>query len=279
MAARTTKEIAIRVLVYGFLIALSAFMLLPFAWLFSSSIKPVAEIFGGSHFYPVHPTLENFRHFFQQPYAWRSIWNSFYITTCFTILSVFLCTAGGYGFAKFHFRGKWILFGFVIATLAIPWVVTLVPTFVMMRNTFHWVDTPLPLIIPAAANAYGIFFMRQFMLAIPDEIIDAGRVDGASEARIFFRLILPVARPAVLSLGIIFFVATWNNLIGPLVYLFSPRNFTLPLLVHSFQGETYRTPYDLIMAGSVVSALPLIIGFLIFQRRLVSGIMEGTVKG
>jgi ABC-type glycerol-3-phosphate transport system permease component len=269
----------IRIGVYAFLVVLSAFMLLPFAWMLSSSLKPLAEIFDGKSFLPRHPTLINYVHFFQTPNAVRAIWNSFYITTTFTALSVFLCAAGGYAFAKFKFFGMRFLFAFVVASLAIPPIAILVPQFVMLRNTFHWIDTPWPLILPGAASAYGIFFMRQFMLSIPDEIIDAGRVDGASEPRIFLRLILPVARPAILSLAIIFYVAVWNAFLAPVVYLSSPVHFTLPVLIRGFQGDLGRTPYDVIMAGSVVSALPLVIGFLVFQRRLVSGIMEGTVKG
>jgi ABC-type glycerol-3-phosphate transport system permease component len=149
----------------------------------------------------------------------------------------------------------------------------------MMRNTFHWVDTPWPLIVPWAANAFGIFFMRQYMLSLPDEILDAARVDGASELRIFFRIVLPVCRPALISLGIIVFIASWNNFLWPLVVLPSPSHWTLPLVLRSLQGPPGRTPYDVLMAGSVVSTLPLVIGFLVFQRRLVSGIMAGTVKG
>jgi lactose/L-arabinose transport system permease protein len=268
-----------KAVVYVLLIALSAFMLLPFAWMLTSSLKPLSEIFDGRGFLPRHWTFANYRHFFDQPYALRSIWNSFYITTTFTALSVFLCAAGGYAFAKFKFAGRRVLFAFVVATLAIPPIAILVPQFVMLRDNFHWVNTPWPLIVPGAASAYGIFFMRQFMLAIPDEIIDAGRVDGASETRIFFRLILPVARPAIISLAIIFYVAVWNSFLAPVIYLSSTRNYTLPVMLESFQGGIGRTPYDLIMAGSVVGTLPLVIGFLVFQRRLVSGIMEGTVKG
>lgn len=265
--------------VYVLLLALSAFMLLPFAWMLTSSFKPLSEIFDGRGFLPRHWTLANYRHFFDQPYALRAIWNSLYITTTFTALSVFLCAAGGYAFAKFKFVGRRFLFAFVVATLAIPPIAILVPQFVMLRDTFHWVNTPWPLIVPGAASAYGIFFMRQFILAIPDEIVDAGRVDGASETRIFFRLILPVARPAIISLAIIFYVAVWNSFLAPVIYLSSPKNYTLPVMLESFQGDIGRTPYDLIMAGSVVGTLPLVVAFLVFQRRLVSGIMEGTVKG
>jgi ABC-type glycerol-3-phosphate transport system permease component len=276
---QSRQELLIKVAIYLLLIALSAFMLLPFAWMLSSSFKPLSEIFDGRSFLPRHPTIDNFKHFFEQPNALRSIWNSVYITTTFTALSVFLCAAGGYGFAKFKFTGRRFLFAFVVATLAIPPIAILVPQFVMLRNDFHWVDTPWPLIIPGAASAYGIFFMRQFMLSIPDEIIDAGRVDGASESQIFFRLILPVAKPAIISLSIIFYVAVWNAFLAPVIYLSSPTNYTLPVMLRSFQGDIGRTPYDLVMAGSVVGTLPLVIGFLVFQRRLVSGIMEGTVKG
>jgi ABC-type glycerol-3-phosphate transport system permease component len=272
-------DLALRLLVYVILIAISAFMVFPFVWMIVSSFKPFPEIFTGNSFLPVHWTLHSFHSFFAQRDALRALWNSFYIATTSTILSLFLCALGGYGFAKFRFPGRTFLFAFVISTLAIPFAVIIVPLFVMMRNDFHWIDTPWPLIIPWAANAFGIFFMRQYMLTIPDELIDAGRVDGASEPAIFFRIILPVARPALISLGIIFFISSWNNFLWPLVVLPSPSHWTLPLLLRSLQGPPGRTPYDVLMAGSVVSTLPLVIGFLFFQRRLVAGILAGTVKG
>jgi ABC-type glycerol-3-phosphate transport system permease component len=265
--------------VYLVLAAASAFMIFPFVWMVVSALKPFPEIFAGTHFLPQHWTLDNFSSFFHQTNAARAIWNSFYIAISTTALSLFLCAMGGYGFAKFHFPGRNFLFAFVIATLAVPFAVIVVPLFVMMRNTFHWVDTPWPLIVPWAANAFGIFFMRQYMLSIPDEIIDAGRVDGATEARIFLRIVLPVCKPALISFGIIVFIASWNNFLWPLVVLPSPSHWTLPLVLRSLQGPPGRTPYDVLMAGSVISTLPLVIGFLVFQRRLVSGIMEGTVKG
>jgi ABC-type glycerol-3-phosphate transport system permease component len=273
------SEHAIKLGVYLVLAAISAFMVFPFVWMLVSSLKPFEEIFAGTHFLPQHWTFHNFSSFFHQTNAWRAIWNSFYIATSSTLLSLFLCALGGYAFAKFSFPGRNFLFAFVIATLAVPFAVIVVPLFVMMRNTFHWIDTPWPLIVPWAANAFGIFFMRQYMLSIPDEILDAGRVDGASEPRIFLRIVLPVCKPALISLGIIVFIASWNNFLWPLVVLPSPSHWTLPLVLRSLQGPPGRTPYDVLMAGSVVSTLPLVIGFLVFQRRLVSGIMAGTVKG
>jgi len=279
VAARLHSDHLVKLAVYLVLAAVSAFMVFPFVWMLVSSLKPFTEIFAGTHFLPQHWTLHNFSSFFHQADAVRAIWNSFYIATSTTALSLFLCALGGYGFAKFRFVGRNFLFGFVIATLAVPFAVIVVPLFVMMRNTFHWVDTPWPLIVPWAANAFGIFFMRQYMLSIPDEILDAARVDGASEPRIFLRIVLPVCKPALVSLGIIVFIASWNNFLWPLVVLPSPHNWTLPLVLRSLQGPPGRTPYDVLMAGSVVSTLPLVIGFLVFQRRLVSGIMAGGVKG
>ncbi len=279
MTARLRTELLVKALVYLALAATAAFMVFPFVWMVLSALKPFPEIFAGHSFLPEHWTLHNFVSFFHQGDAARALWNSFYIATASTALSLLLCAMGGYGFAKFRFPGRGFLFGFVIATLAIPFAVIVVPLFVMMRNSFHWVDTPWPLIVPWAANAFGIFFMRQYMLSIPDELIDAGHVDGASELRIFLRIVLPVAKPALISLGIIFFISSWNNFLWPLVVLPSPSHWTLPLLLRSLQGPPGRTPYDVLMAGSVISTLPLVIGFLIFQRRLVAGIMAGTVKG
>jgi ABC-type glycerol-3-phosphate transport system permease component len=273
------SEPFVKLAVYLALAAVCAFMVFPFVWMLVSALKPFEEIFAGTHFLPQHWTLHNFVSFFRQADAARAIWNSFYIATSSTLLSLFLCALGGYGFAKFQFPGRNFLFGFVIATLAVPFAVIVVPLFVMMRNTFHWVDTPWPLIVPWAANAFGIFFMRQYMLSIPDELLDAARVDGASEPRIFLRIVLPVCKPALISLGIIVFIASWNNFLWPLVVLPSPSHWTLPLVLRSLQGPPGRTPYDVLMAGSVISTLPLVVGFLVFQRRLVSGIMEGTVKG
>jgi ABC-type glycerol-3-phosphate transport system permease component len=279
IAFRLRGEHLVRALVYLVLAGMSAFMVFPFVWMLVSALKPFPEIFSGAHFLPQHWTLHNFSSFFHQTNAARALWNSFYIATATTALSLFLCALGGYGFAKFRFPGRNVLFAFVIATLVIPFAAIVVPLFVMMRNTFHWVDTPWPLIVPSAANAFGIFFMRQYMLSIPDEILDAARVDGATERRIFFRIVLPVCAPALISLGIIVFIASWNGFLWPLVVLPSPHHWTLPLVLRSLQGPPGRTPYDVLMAGSVISVLPLVLGFLVFQRRLVSGIMAGTVKG
>ncbi len=264
---------------YASIIALSALMIFPFVWMLSSSFKPFSEIFAGNTFLPEHPTLDNYRSLFEQNNAILKLWNSFYIAFFATGISVFLCALGGYAFAKFRFPGRALLFGSMLASMALPFAVVMVPLFVMMRNVFHWIDTPWPLIIPGAANAFGIFFMRQYMLSVPDEMLDAARVDGAGEFRIFWRIVLPTAVPGLVSLGIIFFMSSWNNFLWPLAILHSDSMQTVPVMLNSLQGPPGRTAFDVLMAGSVVSVLPMLLVFLLLQRRLVAGITSGAIKG
>lgn len=276
---RPARSIAPRIVVYVALLVLSAFMIFPFLWMLVSSFKPFTEIFAGTTFLPQHPTLHNYISLFDQSDALHKIWNSFYIAATSTVLSVFLCALGGYAFAKFQFPGRGFLFSFMLASMAIPFAVVMVPLFIMMRNYFHWIDTPLPLIIPGAANAFGIFFMRQYMSSMPDEMLDAARVDGASEFGIFLRMVLPTSIPGLVSLGIIFFMSSWNNFLWPTAVLRSPAQQTVPLMLNSLQGPPGRTAFDVLMAGSVISLLPMLIVFLVLQRHLIAGITAGSIKG
>lgn len=280
LARRRRREAAlIRGVAYAAVIVTGAFMVFPFVWMFVSSLKPFEEIFAGDTFLPRNPTLANYRSLFEQSAALRKIWNSLFIATTATALSVFLCALGGYAFAKFRFPGRTALFSVMLASMAIPFAVVLVPLFVMMRNLFGWIDTPWPLIVPGAANAFGIFFMRQYMLSVSDEMLDAARVDGASEFGIFLRIVLPTTVPGLVSLAIIFFMASWNNFLWPSAVLRSEENYTVPLMLRALQGPPGRTAFDVLMAGSVVSLLPLLVVFLVLQRHLIAGITAGSVKG
>jgi ABC-type glycerol-3-phosphate transport system permease component len=276
---RRSLDFGPKLIAYVALTLICLFMVFPFAWMLVSSFKPFEEIFAGNTFLPQNPTLKNYASLFEQANAWRKIWNSFFIATTSTILSVFLCALGGYAFAKFRFPGRGFLFSFMLASMAIPFAVVMVPLFIMMRNYFHWIDTPLPLIIPGAANAFGIFFMRQYMSTLPDELLDAARVDGASEFGIFLRVVVPISVPAIVSLSIIFFMASWNNFLWPIAVLRSPDQQTVPLMLNSLQGPPGRTAFDVLMAGSVVSLIPMLIVFLVLQRYLIGGITAGSVKG
>jgi ABC-type glycerol-3-phosphate transport system permease component len=272
-------DLLIKGVTYGALTALSVFMLFPFVWMLVSSFKPFPEIFSGRSFLPIEPTLANYVALFERYDALRKFWNSFYIATTATALSVFLCALGGYAFAKFRFPGRNVMFAVLLASMTIPFAVLLVPLFVMMRNTFGWIDTPWPLIIPGAANAFGIFFMRQYMLSVSDDMLDAARIDGASEFGIFMRVVLPTALPGLASLAIIFFMGSWNNFLWPLAVLRSEHMHTVPIMLASLQGPPGRTAFDLLMAGSVLSVLPMLLVFFFLQRYLIAGITAGSVKG
>ena len=278
MTARL-RDAPIRAAAYLLVVGLSVAMMFPFVWMLSSSFKPYSEIFAGTSFLPENPTFHNYVSLFQQSDALLKLWNSFYIATTATLISVFLCSMGGYAFAKFRFPGRAYLFGFMLASMALPFAVVMVPLFVMMRNVFHWIDTPWPLIVPTAANAFGIFFMRQYMFSIPDDIIESARIDGASEFSIFMRIVLPTSLPALISLSIIFFMSSWNNFLWPLAVLRSDPVQTVPVMLDSLQGPPGRTAFDVLMAGSVVSVLPMLIVFLLLQRHLVAGVTAGAVKG
>lgn len=267
------------ILMYGLLIGVSIFMILPFIWMVSTSLKPPDEIFAIPPIFISRNSSLNAYVYLQQQYNILGIVrNTFVIAFSATILRLFFCALGGYGFAKFKFPGQGALFAFLLGTMVIPGAVTLVPVYIIMRN-LKWIDTFWPLIIPGAANAFGIFFMRQYIMSVSSELMDAARIDGAGEFTIFWRIILPIIAPGLTSLGLIFFMGSWNDFIGPLIYLKSPEHFTLPLIIRSLVGPVGRTVYDVQMATSVISLIPLLIIFLVFQRRFVEGITAGAIKG
>ncbi len=282
--ARPPVPAAIRVrrwvenaLLYAVLLGISVFMLIPFVWMLSTSMKPPDEIFTKPPtLITPNSNLDSYNYLFQAGIL-RNVANSFIVAGGSTLLSLFFCSLGGYGFAKFRFPGKRAMFAFLLGTMIIPFTIIMAPLFVMMRE-FKWIDTFWPLIIPGAANAFGIFFMRQYISTVTSELLDAARIDGASEFAIYWRVILPIIAPGLVSLGMIFFMASWNNYLWPLVVLKSPENLTLPLVIRATIGPSGRTLWNVQMAASVISVIPLLIIFLVFQRRFVEGITAGAVK-
>jgi ABC-type glycerol-3-phosphate transport system permease component len=273
------RKIRNQFLLYTPLILISIFMALLFLWMISTSLKQPQDVFGyPPTFISSRSTFDNFVTIFQDNDMARIVWNTFFIAASSTALSLFFCSLGGYGFAKYRFTGKRILFAFLLATMVIPGAVMMVPTFVLMRR-FGWVDTFYPLIVPGAANAFGIFFFRQYISTISDELLDAARIDGASEFGIYWRIVAPIIVPGMTSIGLIFFMASWNNYLGPLLYLKSPELHTIPLAIASYTGSVGETVYGIQMAMSVVSLLPLLVIFLLFQKRFVEGITAGSIKG
>ena len=273
-----TKTQGKRIFVYLVLISISIFMILPFFWVLITSFKPMEEVFHiPMIIFSRNMSLDNFKAIIDKGVLIR-LWNTFFIAFTATALRLFFCSLAGYGFAKYRFPGREFLFSVLIATMIVPFAIGVVPLYIMMRD-FRWIDTFMPLIVPGAASAFGIFFMRQYIRSIPDELLDAARIDGCSEFRIYARVILPVVTPGLISLGLIFFMQVWNDLMWPMIILKSPGKQTLPVMLASLTGPAGMTIYNLQMAVSVVSIAPLIIIFLLFQKRFTAGITFGAVKG
>ena len=208
---------------------------------------------------------------------WRSLGWSLYVALASTALTLLFCSMGGYAFAMFEFRFKQALFLLVMGTMLIPSFLGMIPTFMIM-DAFGWIDQPRALYIPGAASAFGIFLMRQFIItSIPKDLVEAARMDGCSELGIYWRIVLPLLKPAMGTLGLITFIASWNNFIGPLIVMRSPDMYTLPLALRSMQSPV-NTEWGAVMAGSAIATLPLLVLFAISSRRLIDGLTAGAVK-
>jgi lactose/L-arabinose transport system permease protein len=206
----------------------------------------------------------------------KIFWNSIFIAIVYTIASTFICAMAGYAFAKFRFKGKNFFFFIILFSLMIPFQVTLIPLFELMVS-FNWLNTYQAIILPSLASPFAIYLMRQNMQAVPDSIIEASRVDGAGELKIFFSVILPVTRPALAAVAIFQFMSQWNSLLWPLITLNSKEMFTLPVALSSLIGMA-RIDYGQLMLGTTLSTIPIMIFFLVLQKQFISGILGGTVK-
>lgn len=202
--------------------------------------------------------------------------NSVFIATASTLLTLFFCSLGGYAFAKYQFRGKTILFGILLASMMVPFQVLLVPLFGLMYD-IGWLNSYKAIIIPFSVGAFGVFLMRQFIVTIPSELLDAARIDGCSEFGIYYRIVLPIIKPALGALTIYSFLSSWNGYLWPLIVLRDEAKYTLPIGLANLVG-IYRQDYGMLMAGTLLSLLPIVILFLAMQREFVQGITLGSVK-
>ena len=202
--------------------------------------------------------------------------NSVFIATASTLLTLFFCSLGGYAFAKYQFRGKAILFGILLASMMVPFQVLLVPLFGLMYD-IGWLNSYKAIIIPFSVGAFGVFLMRQFIVTIPSELLDAARIDGCSEFGIYYRIVLPIIKPALGALTIYSFLSSWNGYLWPLIVLRDEAKYTLPIGLANLIG-IYRQDYGMLMAGTLLSLLPIVILFLAMQREFVQGITLGGVK-
>lgn len=273
---RTAHTLA-RAVLYGLLVGGAVVALLPTLWMISASLMATGEANSyPPHFLPHTPTLEHYRTLFARLSLGRYLANSAFVAVTVTLLSLAVNSLAGYALAKLRFKGRERLFRGLALGLVIPVQVSMLPLFLLMK-TLHLVNTYWGVIIPGMASIFGIFLIRQYALAIPDDLLDAARVDGASELRIYRSVVLPVIAPILATLAIWTFLATWNDFMWPLIVLSDERRFTLPVALASLSGEHVQDT-ELMMAGSVVTVLPVLATFLILQRYYVAGIMLGSVK-
>jgi len=262
------------------LTALALVFLFPFYWLLISAFKAKEQIFVlPPEFWP-HPwRVANFADVFEKTHIVRAFFNSTFIAAGHCALALFLCSLAGYAFAKFpRAPGRDKLFAFVLATMMIPGAVTLIPVFVVLCKV-HAVNTYWAMIVPGAASAFGIFWMRQYTIDnVHNDLLDAARIDGCGEFAIYGRVVVPILKPALGALGIVLLIGVWNNLMWAFIVLRTESMYTLPLVIYLLNGEN-RTPFELIMAASLVATVPLVVAFLLFQRQFVQGITAGAIKG
>ena len=267
-----------QIIVHTVLIIWLLISVIPFIWMVSTSFKGPGEIFiFPPRWIPKSPTFQNYIDLFQKVNFGRPFLNSVIVSLSTTFLSVLIATMAGYGFAKFHFKNKNILFLVILGTIMVPGQITMIPVFLLLTQ-LNLLNTYWGLILPAIANAFNIFFMRQFISGIPDELIEAAKMDGAHEGWIFFRVILPLARPAMAAITIFTFTGSWNNFLWPLIIATDESMYTLPVAI-SILGGQYTENIAMQMAGSVIVILPLIIVFLFTQRYFIKGITFTGLKG
>lgn len=250
----------------------------PFVWMVLGSLKGEGELRQAPPTWlPQNPSLDNFTQLFSRLSFGTYFLNSTIVAVVVTAGNLIFCSMLGYALAMLNFRGKRFIFVVVMGTLMIPGVVTFVPLFVLVAN-IGLVDSLPGLILPFLVTPFGVFLMRQYILGLPRDLLDAGRVDGAGELRIFRQIILPLCGPALGTLGILTFLGSWNNFLWPLVVAQSEQHYTLPVALALYSTGQNSTQYGLLLAGATVVVVPILVVFLIFQRRFIEGIATTGIK-
>ncbi len=266
-------------LVYLLLSAIAVMMLLPLIWLLSTSLKsPTEEIFEfPPRFFPVEPTLENFVTVWQTNPFGRYLWNSTIVAVLTVVLNLLFCSLAAYPLARMEFAGRDVLFAAIVATILIPFQIVMIPLYILtvqlgLRNTY------LGMIIPYIASAFGIFLLRQAFQGVPKELEEAARIDGCSALGIWWYVMLPAIRPALVTLAIFVFIGSWSDFLWPLIVLDRQEYYTLPLGVAQLAG-TFSLDWRLIAAGSLISIAPILGFFLVMQRYIIPSEASSGVKG
>ncbi len=263
------------------LVVLALIFVAPLVYMLLTSIKSNVEARSvPPTLFPSEPTLDAFRTlFFTDEASPVLLWlaNSLISATAHAVLVLVVCSLAGYAFARMEFPLKNLMFGLIIATLFLPPFIFMMPNFEIL-NRLGWLDTLLAIIVPSAASAFGVFFMRQFFSTIPIALEESARIDGAGPWRTFFSIVLPNARPALVTLAVIAFLANWNDFVFPIYVLFSPERLTLPVGLTKLQGA-YDIDYPVIMAGAAMASIPVLLLYIFVQRYVIEGVASSGIKG
>ena len=260
------------------LLVIGAFaMVMPFYYMVVTSLKSNPEISESTpSFLAKHPTVQAYQDLLTTDLVYRSAINSILVATMQTAGVLFFCTLAGYAFSKHRFPGREMLFLVLLSTMMIPGAVLLVPSFLLYRD-LGWLDTWIPLIVPGLGGAFGVFLSRQFMEKIPDSLIESARLEGCREFAIYARIVMPISRPLVATLGLLTFLGSWNSFLGPLIILLNEKLFTLPLVVSMLQGR-FPGKDNIQMAGAMISIMPVLILFFFFQKQVVESLASSGLK-
>ena len=263
---------------YIALIFLAFIMLVPFAWMISSSLKLEKDVFAFPiQWIPTDPQWSNYSEIWQKVPLTTGFLNTVKLTLIVTALQIFTSSFAAYAFAKLQFKGRNLIFMLYVMTISIPWQVYMVPQYIMMMK-IHLTDSHLGLILMHTFTATGVFLIRQFYMGIPDELLEAARIDGLNEYGIYSQIMLPLSKPAIATLCITSFTFEWNDFMGPLIYLSSANKKTLQIILRMFNTQ-YSSNYALIMAAATVALIPVLILFAFLQRYFVQGVATSGIKG
>lgn len=268
------------VLLYAAALLALGLTIVPFAWMLLSSIKPEAEILVmPPRWLPSTVIWDHYRELFDRLDIMRNLKNSAIVTVSITLATIIVNSMAGFAFAKYRFPGRETLFTVLLATMMIPGQVTMMPVFLLLRS-LGLLNTYTGLVLPGAASVFAIFLMRQFMRGLPDSLLEAARIDGCSEWRLFFQIVLPLALPAIATLTIFTFMAAWNEFLWALIVMIDSEMYTLPVALATLSGQAETaTRWGVLMAGSVVTILPVLVVFLAVQKHYIRGISMTGTKG
>ena len=271
-----------KVLLYAVLLGGAAFFLFPLVWMVGTSLKTIDEV-GRSqlHLLPKVPQWVNYQKELEDSNFWRSYFNSIFTVTLVLVGTIISVSFVAFSFSRLEWKGRGVVFALMMSTLMLPYQATLVPQYVMF-NELHWIRTFNPIIIPGffAGGAALVFLLRQFMLSIPKELDEAAMIDGANPFQIYWRIIMPLSRPAVATITVFLFVGQWNNLMMPLIYLQKPQLYTMPIYVaQKLNLQEVPLPWQDVMAASVLFVIPVLVVFMFTQRYFIEGITTTGSKG